>query len=166
MIICALQASNDEEMRHYEKAYQAIPIKFSVNNPSATDVEFSSLMPGWVLDLFTGESPVEIVDVSAAKDWDEKQEIIDNTEPTKISLQEYVKDLQFKMTYTIRTINGKKYTGARGTTLLYGMNSIYSDKQLLPEYGCEIKWYEGYDESIFSGDEPVCLIPESKNLKF
>ena len=162
MIICALQASNDEEMRHYEKAYQAIPIKFSVNNPSATDVEFSSLMPGWVLDLFTGESPVEIVDVSAAKDWDEKQEIIDNTEPTKISLQEYVKDLQFKMTYTIRTINGKKYTGARGTTFLYGMNSIYSDKQLLPEYGCEIKWYEGYDESIFSGDEPVCLIPESK----
>ena len=162
MIICALKASNDEEMRHYEKAYQAIPIKFSVNNPSATDVEFSSLMPGWVLDLFTGESPVEIVDVSAAKDWDEKQEIIDNTEPTKISLQEYVKDLQFKMTYTIRTINGKKYTGARGTTLLYGMNSIYSDKQLLPEYGCEIKWYEGYDESIFSGDEPVCLIPESK----
>ena len=164
MIIGALKASNDEEMRHYEKAYQAIPIKFTVTQPSVVNEElgWGSLMPGWVLDLFTGESPVEIVDVSAAKDWDEKQEIIDNTEPTKISLQEYVKDLQFKMTYSIRTINGKKYTGARGTTFLYGMNSIYSDKQLLPEYGCEIKWYEGYDESIFSGDEPVCLIPESK----
>ena len=164
MIICALKASNDEEMRHYEKAYQAIPIKFTVTQPSVVNEElgWGSLMPGWILDLFTGESPVEIVDVSAAKDWDEKQEIIDNTEPTKISLQEYVKDLQFKMTYSIRTINGKKYTGARGTTFLYGMNSIYSDKQLLPEYGCEIKWYDGYDESIFSGDEPVCLIPESK----
>jgi len=46
--------------------------------------------------------------------------------------------------------------------MLIGMTSIHSDKQLLPEYGCEIKWYEGYDESIFSGDEPVCLIPESK----
>ena len=164
MIICALKASNDEEMRHYEKAYQAIPIKFTVTQPSVVNEElgWGSLMPGWILDLFTGESPVEIVDVSAAKDWDEKQEIIDNTEPTKISLQEYVKDLQFKMTDSIRTINGKKYTGARGTTFLYGMNSIYSDKQLLPEYGCEIKWYDGYDESIFSGDEPVCLIPESK----
>ncbi len=162
MIICALQASNDEEMRHYEEAYQAVPIKFSVNKPSMADKDSSSLMHGWVLDLFTGENPVEIVDVSAAIDSQEKWAIVDNTEPTKISLQEYVKDLQVKMTYSIRTINGKKYTGAIGTTCLYGMTSIYSDKQLLPEYGCEIKWYEGYDESIFAGDEPVCLIPESK----
>ena len=66
------------------------------------------------------------------------------------------------MKTAIKTINGRKYSKGSGTTFLIGMTSISSDKQLLPEYGCEIKWYEGYDESVFTGGEAVCLIPESK----
>jgi ABC-type antimicrobial peptide transport system permease subunit len=30
----------------------------------------------------------------------------------------------------------------------------------LPEYGCEITWFDGYDESIFSGNEQLCIVPE------
>ena len=169
VIICALQASNDEEMRHYEEAYQAVPIKFSITHPAYNGeaMGLGSNLPMWALDLFTDKNPVEIIDVSAAKDDQEKKyimnyAIIDNTELTKISLKEYVKDLQVKLSTAFRTVNGKNYTGAAGTTKLIGMTSIYSDKRLLPEYGCEITWYEGYDESIFAGDEAVCLIPESK----
>lgn len=163
VIICALQASNDEEMRHYEEAYQAVPIKFSVTQPSYIGETLgygSSLLP-WVIDLFTENNTVEIIDVSAAKDRAEKHSIVDNTAPTEISLKEYVKDLQVKMSYTIETVNGKRYRGM-GTSFLIGMTSLSCDKQLLPEYGCEITWYEGYDESIFEGGEAVCLIPESK----
>jgi len=164
MIICALQASNDEELQHYEEAYQAVPIKLSIGQPSFNGEELGlgSNLNTWVFDLFVGKYAVKIVDVSAARDTLEKWEIVDNTEPTKISLQEYVKDIETKMFYAFETVNSKRYRGASGTAMLIGMTSIHSDKQLLPEYGCEIKWYEGYDESIFSGDEPVCLIPESK----
>ena len=169
MIICALQASNDEEMRHYEEAYQAVPIKFSITHPfyNGEALGLGSNLPMWALDLFTDKNDVEIIDVSVAKDDQEKSKIIlnaviDNTELTKISLKEYVKDLQVKLSTAFRTVNGNNYTSATGTSKLIGITSIYSDKQLLPEYGCEITWYEGYDESIFAGNEAVCLIPESK----
>ena len=169
VIICALQASNDEEMRHYEEAYQAVPIKFSITHPSfkGEALDLGSNLPMWALDLFTDKNDVEIIDVSVAKDDQEKSKIIQNavmgnTELTKISLKEYVKDLQVKLSTAFRTVNGNNYTSATGTSKLIGITSIYSDKQLLPEYGCEITWYEGYDESIFAGNEAVCLIPESK----
>ena len=169
VIICALQASNEAELRNYEEAYQAVPVKFSITHPfyNGEALGLGSNLPVWILDLFTDKNAVEIIDVSDIKDDQEKQKIIinaviDNTELTKISLKEYIKDLQVKMSTAFRTINGKNYTSAAGTTNLIGITSIYSDKQLLPEYGCEITWYEGYDESIFAGDEKVCLIPESK----
>ena len=169
VIICALQASNDEEMRHYEEAYQAVPIKFSITHPyyKGEALGLGSNLPMWALDLFTDKNDVEIIDVSVAKDDQEKSKIIQNavmgnTELTKISLKEYVKDLQVKLSTAFRTVNGNNYTSATGTSKLIGITSIYSDKQLLPEYGCEITWYEGYDESIFAGNEAVCLIPESK----
>ena len=43
---------------------------------------------------------------------------------------------------------------------LRGMTSLSCDKQLLPDYGCVITWKAGYDESIFAGEELVCIIPE------
>ena len=169
MIICALQATNEAELLHYEEAYQAVPIKFSITHPfyKGEALGVGSNLPMWALDLFTDKNDVEIIDVSVAKDDQEKSKIIlnaviGNTELTKISLKEYVKDLQVKLSTAFRTVNGNNYTSATGTSKLIGMTSIYSDKQLLPEYGCEITWYEGYDESIFSGTEAVCLIPESK----
>ena len=75
-------------------------------------------------------------------------------------MKEYVKDLQIQMSSAIETINGNEYGGGKSTSMLIGLTSLSCDKKLLPENGCEIKWYEGYDESIFSGDKPVCLIPE------
>jgi hypothetical protein len=59
----------------------------------------------------------------------------------------------------ITTINGNDYNRGGGNSFLIGITSLACDKQLLPEYGCEITWYEGYNESIFEGNELVCLIP-------
>ena len=52
MIICALQASNDEEMRHYEEAYQAVPIKFSITHPfyNGEALGLGSNLPMWALE--------------------------------------------------------------------------------------------------------------------
>ena len=162
VIICALQASNDKEMRHYEATYQAIPITLTITDPTKEAVasDYGYFMISWVLDLFTDKSTVEIIDVSAANNRQEKLAIANRTAPTEISLKEYVKDLQIQMSSAIETINGNEYGGGKSTSMLIGLTSLSCDKKILPENGCEIKWYEGYDESIFSGDKPVCLIPE------
>ena len=158
MIICSLQASNEAEVCHYEEAYQAVPVTVTVTNPSGSDPD---TIRSWVLDIFTDEEPVKFYDVSSAKDGldaiDKKPQ-----EPTAVlSLSEYVKDVKIKLSQHIDTINGTSYN--RGSwSYLIGIPSLSCEKQLLPEYGCEIKWYEGYDESIFESDKPVCLIPESK----
>ena len=36
MIICALQASNEAELLHYEEAYQSVPVTVTVTNPSGS----------------------------------------------------------------------------------------------------------------------------------
>ena len=158
VIICVLQKSNEEELRHYEEAYQSIPVAVTVSGLQDGDRSYYPIQ-SWVTDLFLGEKTVKMVDASAAKDWADAWEIKNNTEPTEISLAEYVKDIQMNLKQMITTINGNDYNRGGGNSFLIGITSLACDKQLLPEYGCEITWYEGYDESIFEGNELVCLIP-------
>ena len=159
VIICALHASNEAELRNYEEAYQAVPVTVTVTDPMGNNTDPSSIKP-WVLDLLTGESTVELIDTSAAKDFEESVSLKDKVDPIEVSLAEYLKDVQIKMSHFVSTVNGNDYNRG-GKVYLIGMTSLSCDKQLLPEYGCEITWYEGYDESVFEDDEPVCLIPES-----
>ena len=87
--------------------------------------------PGWVVDVFTGEVPASF------------------------HLQKYAKDLRIVSRHFI------EYEPGRKLSMLVGMTSLSLAPELLPENGASIQWREGYDESIFSGDELVCLIPES-----
>ena len=160
VIICALHTSNEEELLHYEEAYQSVPVTVTVTGLPQQDSQFEQLMYYWVSALFTDKKTVKIYDYSAAKDEDERLALRGKLEPVQASLAEYVKDVQIKMQQHITTINGTSHNRG-GWPYLIGMTSLSCDKQLLPEYGCEITWYEGYDESVFEGDEPVCLIPES-----
>ena len=163
MIICTLQASNEAEVQHYEEAYQSVPVTVTVTAPSGSDPT-RYYIRRWVLDIFTDEEPVKFYDVSFAKDFYEAAEQMPEQPTAVLSLSEYVKGIQMKLSQHITTINGTSYD--RGSwAYLIGMTSLSCEEQLLPEYGCEITWYEGYDESIFDGDEPVCLIPESKATK-
>jgi hypothetical protein len=157
MIICALQASNEAELSHYEETWKSVPITITVADPLISNDDLFTV-DEWVYDLFTNEEPIKFYDVSAAKDFNEAKQIKLSTPSAELSLAEYVKDVQVKMQVLINTVNGNKFKNP----LLYGMPSLSSDKQLLPDYGCVITWKEGYDESIFEGEDLVCLIPESK----
>lgn len=80
VIICALQASNEAEVRNYEAAYQSVPVTVTVTEPSGINSDTLSIS-SWVLDLFTGESTVEVIDTSAAKDFNESVSLKEKTEP-------------------------------------------------------------------------------------
>jgi len=157
MIICALQASNEAELRNYEEALKSVPVTVTVKPIQETNGP-QLIMP-WVYDLFATKKLVKFYDVTSAKDSKEAYQIKPSEPSAKFSLSEYVTDIQVKMQQSIEMVNGIESKDLK-TPLLYGITSISSDEQLLPEHGCEITWYEGYDESIFAGDEAVCLIPD------
>ena len=160
MIICALHASNEAELRNYEEVWQSVPITVTVTDPKGVN-DGDLTIKCWVVDLFEREEPIKIYDASNYGKYDNNPYEFFRTEPyVELSLSEYVKDIQVSAKLPISTINGKNYTSASGTTMLYGITSIPCDKQLLPEYGCEITWFDGYDESIFSGNEQLCIVPE------
>ncbi len=159
MIICALHASNEAELRNYEEVWQSVPITVTVTDPKGGN-DGKLLIKSWVLDLFERDEPIKIYDASNFEKYDKPSEFFRTEVPVELSLTEYVKDVQVFVKRPIDTINGTNFTSAAGTTMLYGITSIPCDKQLLPEYGCQITWYEGYDENVFSGDELLCIVPE------
>lgn len=71
-------------------------------------------------------------------------------------LQKYVSDLQRTCTHPI--------SGDYSAYLLNGITSTALSPELWPENGTYITWFEGYDEDVFSGNEPVCLVPEDLEL--
>ena len=152
VIICVLYASNEAYLRKQEEALQSTPITVTVRGVPVYEGHKAGISP-WTIDLFTGKNPVKIQDMSS-----------ENREITQISLSEYLQDVRIKMSRSIININD--WPALDQTTHvnpdLIGITSIPSDERLLPENGCEITWYEGYDESVLGGEDPVCLVPAGK----
>ena len=159
MIICALQASNEAELRNYEETYQGVPITVTVTHLAQTGFTKNPIQY-WVYYLFTEEESVEFYDLSGLEDPNDSIAVVKfirKTEPIELSLAEYVKDVQINMHRMISTVNCQKFKNPQ----LNGITSLACDKQLLPEYGCTITWKDSYDESVFNGNESVCIIPKS-----
>ena len=151
-IVCGLYASNEAYLREQEEACRTIPVYVTVEEVMREDGIKGEISP-WTIDLFTGKNPVEIMDKSS-----------ENREITQISLSDYLKDVRIKKSWIISMINGlPAHDQTKGESpSLIGITSLPSDERLLSENGCEITWFEGYDESIFGGEELVCLLPEGK----
>ena len=64
-----------------------------------------------------------------------------------------VKDLELKMQYSATSSSGKSMT-------VSGANSLRLLPELSEHHGGSITWLAGYNESIFSSNEYVCLVPE------
>jgi len=162
VIICSLQGSNDAELSQFEDMSAAIPIKLTVTDPTGTNSVEYFIVEDWVYYLFTGEKSVELFDTSAAENFHDAAYLIrmHRFDSVKLSLAEYVKDVQVKASRQIKMVGDKTFRAE--APFLCGITSISCDKQLLPENGCVITWNEGYDEAVFLGEEPVCIIPEGK----
>lgn len=87
--------------------------------------------------------------------WIEK-EVIDQFTGAAGRLRPYVRqvDLKGSKTFYLNGDYSKKMN-------LVGLTSLSAETRLLPENKCTVTWLEGYDETVFSGSERVCLIPQS-----
>ncbi len=139
IVLCYLHKSGQEEMRSFQETYQSVPVTFRV-----TDLDGSKpdSVKGWIADLFTDQG-------------------------MKPNFAPFVGQL-----YTRVSQNGTYYTqdgfNAQGEPnmiphpmLVAGIGSLYVAEELTENWGGEVHWLDGYDESILATDASVCLMPES-----
>lgn len=140
VVLCYLHKAGEEEMRSFESTYVSVPVTFRV-----TDLDGSKpdLIEGWIVDLFTEQG-------------------------MKPNLAPFVKAL-----YTRISLDGKMLVGYEEifgisekipvyeAVQIAAIDSLYVAEELTEDWGGEVHWYEGYDESILSTEEKVCLVPES-----
>ena len=131
-VLCGLHEANIQEQAHYDATWHAIPVPLTVTNLAGTQTDDLNA-PYFVLDAF-----------------------VPGNDCTP-DLSSYIKDLKVKAHHYITD------TGILGykEMILVGINTLEADKALMAENGAQITWLPGYDESIFSGEETVCILPQS-----
>lgn len=138
VVACYLHKSGIEEQKSFEASYASVPVTFRV-----TDLDGSKpgVILGWIVDLF------------------DENGLDPNFAP-------YVDQLHVRVsyygncTYIFADDNG---LASNGTSYLRvaGITSLYVAEELTENWGGEVCWKDGYDESILGTEEEVCLVPES-----
>ena len=131
-VLCGLHEANIQEQAHYDATWHAIPVPLTVTNLAGTQTDDLDA-PYFVLGAFLPGNEFT-PDFSC-----------------------YIKDLKVKSHYYITD------TGIPGhkEKVLVGINALDAEKALAAENGVQITWLPGYDESIFSGEKAVCILPKS-----
>ncbi|MBR6579142.1 MAG: hypothetical protein IKK74_09380 [Clostridia bacterium] len=173
LILGTLNALNEAKLRKYEEELQSIPVTLTMTTPTGRYTKMKVLSSGrtveekitplideWVLQLFKEYTPVFFYDVSEAKDSNEARELKNKVVPSNLCLAEYVKDVKYTISMEIDKVSDYSF-GRTDHYEMYGIPSLSCDPYLSSEE-CEITWYEGYDESVFEGENAVCLIPSGK----
>lgn len=139
LVLCFLHRSEQKELHSYEQTFASIPVTFRVTDLDASKPDS---IDGWIVDLFSeqGMKPNLAPFVGALY--------------TRVSL---------KGDYVVDIIYNDKGLPVEVTEpiLVAGIESLYVAEELTEDWGGEIHWQEGYDESILSTDAMVCLLPES-----
>lgn len=138
VVLCYLHKAGEEELQSFRQTYEAVPVTFRV-----TDLDGSKpdVIAGWIVDLFTEQG-------------------------MKPNLAPYVGNLYARVSVSGQRVVG--YVEIEGEEVpqyepieMSGIDSLYVAEELTEDWGGEVHWNEGYDESILATDALVCLLPES-----
>lgn len=133
--LCGLVKAGQVQQEKYDEMYDNIPVYLRVTNLSATrwdDLE----CPRWVMDAFTGFG-------------------FGKNEP---SLKEYVKEVHAKMSQSVeKAVRGE--TELENVDELIGISGTVAYPEL-HNSKAGIEWLAGFDETVLSGNEPVCVVGE------
>lgn len=138
VVLCYLYKSGEEEQRSFEETYASVPVIFRVTN---LDGSKTGIVDNWAADLFTEEG------------------LIPNLAP-------YVGELYTStgrkgdMKCTKTDENGLPLETTTEASMI-GISSFYVAQELTENYGGEVHWYDGFNESVLATEELICLVPES-----
>lgn len=137
VVLCYLHHTALQEQKSFEETYASVPVTFRV-----TDLDGSKphSIPGWISDLFTDQG------------------LQPNFSP-------FVREIHTRVSYGGTWFYTVINEGGIPTVMsepvnVCGVTSFYVAEELTEAWGGQVFWNEGYDESILSTEEPVCLVPE------
>lgn len=133
IVLCGLHEASIQEQAHYEATWHSIPVPLTVTNLAGTQTDNLNA-PAFVLDAFLPGS---------------------GCYP---NFSSYIKDLKVKAHHGIDKTNLLVF---QDCSVLVGINTLEADQALAVENGFVITWLPGYDESIFSGEDAVCILSRS-----
>lgn len=137
VVLCYLHQSGQEELRSFEETYASVPVTFRVTD---LDASKPKTVAGWIVDLF-GEQGMQ-----------------PNLAPF---VGEFYTRVSCSATYVYPTVDASGFP-VDGTERVNvaGIGSLYVAEELTQDWGGEVHWLEGYDESILLTEELVCLLPQ------
>lgn len=128
--LCRLHRAGEEEQKSLEEAYASVPVFFKVTDLDGSKVSAPNGIEGWVYDLFTERG-------------------------LKPNLAPYVRDIHMRVPYS-----GAMWQHSFVYVELAGITSTYVAEELTEDWGGQIYWNAGYDESCLRGLEYVLIVPE------
>lgn len=131
VVLCSLAAGKAKSQASYQEVYRNIDVVCTLTNATGDSNE----------GLWIGE---DIINRFAGASGD-----ADGFRP-------YVRQVDLKGSMTFYQ-DGDFFKKKE----LVGLTSLSAEVRLLPDNQCTVTWLEDYDETIFSGSERVCLLPES-----
>lgn len=132
---CVLERLKHSEQENYDKMYHSIPVTAAVSDLTGRKTEGVGLK-SWAVDVF----------LPGGRN-------LPNT------LEQYVINVRARTTWTIcdyQRLNGEDIA----VLPVVGINTVEAEDPLLKNSGGSVTWFEGYDDSVLSGTDPVCLLPE------
>lgn len=141
LLLCVLHIGDLRMDRQIEQVYDNTRVLCEVTNLTGTQSENLDL-PVWVLRVF---SPELLKQLDAYQDFQMPED--------EIPFSRYLTDIQVKTALT----GGKCH---QSPVTIHGLTSLDAARELRTEAGRVITWQDGFDEGIFLGDAPLCLIPQ------
>lgn len=143
--LCYLRIASEAEVERYHETYQKVPVTVSITDLSGT-IDNALNIDNRSVNAFLEETKlgkyftdIQMVvqhNATLAQTRAEKEEEAHMTEEEKIAAE------------------------MKRICVLIGAHSTELLPELWEESDCVINWKEGYDESIFSREEKICLVPE------
>ena len=145
VVLCHLHSTGREELRSYEETYASVPVYFKVVDLDGSKPGGSTGIDGLVKHLFEDDWPKPVL----------KPYMGEIHYRTSLSGKYYLTDEN-----GAPILNGRDQQQSRSQTTV-GVTSTRVAEELTESWGGKIYWNEGYDESILSQKEFVCIVPES-----
>lgn len=146
VILCYLHQSQKAEQLNYESAFYSIPVEFEITKLNGNRLDESSYIEDFLADLFFENSTFEP------------------------NFSDLVSDVEVRMSHSGTLIEEQTLDAAvenesaekqKITKRMVGITSVKVAEELTPEFGGMIEWFDGFDESVFTTDQFVCVVPSN-----
>lgn len=145
VILCFLHQSLLDEQKSIENTYHSIPIEFEITWLDGTRLKNSAPASGHMADILP--------------------ELFLGTSRHEPQFDDLVTELKIRMSYTgdLRTAPkmGEEVGFDSEDQKVVGITTSQVAKEMYPDFGETIVWFEEFDDSVFRTDLFVCIAPSS-----